>query len=70
MLGILLDGAQRLQQEPTTRQCCQVAGETLLAIRAEERRLLQVRKRGMAHMAGQERNSTPVVQAPDEGESP
>ena len=69
MLGLLLEGAQRLHQEQATRRRWQVAGEMLLATRAEERRVLQARKRGMAHVVGQERNGAPVVTAPDEGGS-
>jgi hypothetical protein len=55
VLGLLLEGAQRLQKEQAT---C-----------AEERRLLQAREQGLAHVAGQERHGTTVVHASDEGES-
>jgi Conjugal transfer protein TraD len=48
--GLLLEGAQRLPQEQATRQRWQVVGEMLLATRTEERRVLQVRKRGVAHV--------------------
>jgi hypothetical protein len=46
VLGLLLEGAQRLQQGPATRERWQAAGEALLATRTEERRVLQARKRG------------------------
>jgi hypothetical protein len=68
VLSLLLEGAQRLHQDFATRQRWQVAGETLLVARAEERRMLQARKRGIAYVVEEERNDAPGIQASDEGE--
>jgi hypothetical protein len=66
VLGLLLEGAQRLQQEQATQQRWQETGEALLATHAEGRRVLQARKREVAHVMGQERNGVPITQTSDE----